>query len=186
MSVSIEYTAESKATLARFERISPKILRRAYGRAASAAKRSLFSAMKHGGRSKTLGLECVAKRQAITRRLHGGTPSAIFGKFATDTRYHVAYLRGDTQVIGWADRLHGFLSAIQSAENRDLSAGEKKAMYAILASKGVKNPSIPASYSRPERAIIDTFAEKLVEVYPSWIINNFEKMFAANVSRRAS
>ena len=60
MSVSIEYTAESKATLARFERISPKILRRAYGRAASAAKRSLFSAMKHGGRSKTLGLERVA------------------------------------------------------------------------------------------------------------------------------
>ena len=184
MSVSIEFTAESKATLARFERISPQILRRAYGRAANTAKRSLFSAMKHGGRSKKLGLERVAKRQAITRRLHGGTPSAIFGKFASDTRYHVAYLRGDTQVIGWADNLHGFLSALQSAENRDLSAGEKKAMRAILASRGVTNPSIPASYSRPERAIIDTFAAKLIEVYPSWIIGNFEKMYAEKVGAK--
>ena len=57
-------------------------------------------------------------------------------------------------------------------------------MYAILASKGVKNPSIPASYSRPERAIIDTFAEKLIEVYPRWIINNFEKMYAKKVGAK--
>lgn len=184
IAASVRWDADSARKLEKLSRVDARLFRRASGRAANAAKRALFSAMKHGGRSKTLGLERVAKRQAITRRLHGGTPSAIFGKFATDTRYHVAYLRGDTQVIGWADRLHGFLSALQSAENRDLSAGEKKAMYAILASKGVKNPSIPASYSRPERAIIDTFAAKLIEVYPSWIINNFEKMYAKKVGAK--
>ena len=183
ITASVRWDADSARKLEKLSRVDARLFRRARGRAANAAKRALFSTIRRHGNPKYGGAK-LAKRQGITVSTNGGKPSDVFGKFSSDERYLVAYIRGDEQVIGWADRLHGFLSALQSAENRDLSAGEKKAMYAILASKGVKNPSIPASYSRPERAIIDTFAEKLIEVYPSWIINNFEKMYAKKVGAK--
>lgn len=170
--------------LDRLEKIGPQILRRAQGRAADAAKRALFSTMRRHGSAK-YGVPKLAKRQSITRRLHGGRPSEVFGKFSTDSSYHVAYIRGNTQVIGWADRLHEFMSALQSAENRDITDGEKRAMRAILSEKGEHNVRLPSSYSRPDRSLIEPFGMALSRVYPGWVIKNFSKMYYARVARSA-
>lgn len=179
--VAIAWDAESERTLKRLERIDARLFRRARGRAAYSAERALFSTIKRHGNPK-YGVAKLAKRQPVTVAANGGRPSDVFGKFASDSRYTVAYLRGDVQVIGWADRLHGFMSALQSAESRDLSVYERKHLAAAARENG-RGVTLPASYSRPERDVIGPFADNMATTYPGWIVSNFEKMAEQRMAR---
>lgn len=182
---SVEWTNESKRKLRAIERIDGSMFRRARGRAANAAKRALFGLIKSPSRTHTrsgewLGVEPRAKRDRFTVMLHGGKRSQVFGRFASDSRYTVAYMVGDRQVIGWVDRLHGFMSALQDSEKRDFTEGEKKHFHSVLDGKKYK---LPASYVRPERAVVDPFAARLVQLYPEWTVKNFDKMLEQAISR---
>lgn len=183
LGVSVEIPPEEMAKIRRFERLSPQSLRRAYALAASNAKKGLFSVMRNHGSAK-YSVPKLARRQPLTRRLNGGKPSEVFGKFATDSAYHVAYLRGETQVIGWPDRLHTFLSALQDGASRDWTDGEKRHIRGRLQEKGAKAPRLPASYQRPERPLIDPYAAALVRLYPEWIVKLFEKDYNRRMKAR--
>ena len=182
ITASVMWDADSARKLEKLSRVDARLFRRARGRAANAAKRALFSTIRRHGNPK-YGVAKLAKRQGITVATNGGKPSDVFGRFSSDERYLVAYIRGDEQVIGWADRLHGFLSALQDASDRDFNKHELKRFYAVAKANGRK-ANIPASYHRPARPVIDPFAESMRTVYPSWIVANFEKMYAKKVGAK--
>lgn len=180
---SVTIPPEEMAKIRRFERLSPRSLRRAYALAASNAKKGLFSVIKNHGSAK-YSVPKVQRRQIITRRINGGKPSAVFGKFASDPQYMVAYLRGEEQVIGWPDRLHTFLSALQDGSSRDWTDGERRYIRMKLKENGAKAPRLPASYQRPERPLIDPYAAALVRLYPEWIVKLFEKDYNRRMKAR--
>ena len=119
ITASVSWDADSARKLEKLSRVDARLFRRAR-----------FSTIRRHGNPK-YGVAKLAKRQGITVSTNGGKPSEVFGRFSSDERYLVAYIRGDEQVIGWADRLHGFMGALQDASDRDFNEHELKRFYAV-------------------------------------------------------
>mgnify|MGYP004450857919 CR=1 FL=1 len=190
-SIRLELDRASEARLKRMAAEVPTMFRRAHGRAAEAARKQFSAIMRHGGGYKGVPVpkfarlsdfrSSVKKSEGMSRRIWDGSKK----QFASDKAFHVKFVKGDAQFVGFPDNLSEFFSRVLEKDTHMISARLRRAWhirypYAV----GLK---IPMMYERPQRHVIEPFAAHLASgVFASWVSSNFAKMYSKKFGRAFS
>ena len=171
--IKVELTPSSRATLRSLEKRFPKTMRAAFGSAAKRARKRLAKVMRQAGG--VYGVRGMPPHHEISTYLR---PGQKMGGVLADPARIVMFKRGqDEQVIGWPDALAKWAVKFQEANTHAMTDGER----GYLLGRGVRD--IPAMYSRPDRDVINSFAENLAREWPDMVRAMFEKYYSARIRK---
>lgn len=171
--ISVELTASSRATLRSLERRFPSTMRAAFGAAAKRARKRLVKVMRQAGG--VYGVRGMPPHHEISTYLRPG--QKMGGVLADDKRIVMFKRNPDEQVIGWPDALAKWAVKFQEANTHAMTDGER----GYLRGRGVRD--IPAMYSRPDRDVINSFAENLAREWPDMVRAMFEKYYSSRMRK---
>jgi hypothetical protein len=171
--ISVDLTAQSRATLRSLEKQFPRTMRAAFGAAAKRARKRLVKVMRQAGG--VYGVRGMPPHHEISTYLR---PGQKMGGMLADPTYIVMFRRNpDEQVIGWPDPLAKWAVKFQEANTHATTEAECR----YLRWRGVKD--IPATYSRPDRDVINSFAANLAGEWPGMVRAMFEKYYSSRMKK---
>lgn len=161
-----------------------RLWRRSYGRACNGLKAKFKKIMSHGG-----GVEGVPKFkdfEAFTTELRTATNrTSPMGGVLADKRNIVAYKRGDTQYIGWPDRLAEWAVNFQDAKGGAFAEAflTDDASRHRLHKLGLQD--IPRVYQHnPRRVIPEPFGTYVKKHLEEWAKGSFYKELARQMAKK--
>ena len=171
--IKVELTGHSRATLRSLEKRFPKTMRAAFGAAAVRARRRLAKVMRQAGG--VYGVRGMPPHHEISTYLR---PGQKMGGVLADDKRIVMFRRGeDEQVIGWPDALAKWAVRFQEADTHPFTDAQRAWMH----HRGIKD--IPATYSRPDRDVINSFAVNLAAEWPGMVRAMFEKYYSSRMAK---
>ena len=171
--ITVELTPSSRATLRSLEKRFPRTMRAAFGAAAKRARKRLVKVMRSAGG--VYGVRGMPPHHEISTYLR---PGQKMGGMLADPTYIVMFRRNpDEQVIGWPDPLAKWAVKFQEADTHPFTDAQRKWMHR----RGVKD--VPFTYSRPDRDVINSFAENLAREWPDMVRAMFEKYYSSRIRK---
>lgn len=158
-----------------------KLWTKSFGRACKGLRSKLQKIMAHGG-----GVEGVPKFkdfEQFTKELRAATGrSTPMGGILSQKKQIVAYKRGNTQYIGWPDRLAAWADFFQAGSGGDEYFHDPKTLR-YLHHLGIHN--IPKQYVRNERNIIpEPFGSYVRQNLVEWARGSFYKDLAKQMAKK--
>lgn len=148
--MTVTLTPETLATLAKLEKDTPTVYRRAFGFAASLAARKIKAAVRKGGGVD--GIPAFQPKDPLTVHIHKkGNWYGSIGK----GRVIRAWRDGCVQRVGWVWGLADFVKDLQERKTKPFTKEQRHWMH----QRGLAD--VPRMYSRPARLVIDPFSEFL-------------------------
>lgn len=171
--ISVELTRDSRRRLRNLERKCPRTMRAAFGAAATRAQRRLRKAMRQGGG--VYGVERMAPHHEISTTLRPG--QRMGGVLAEKERIVKYKIDADTQYIGWPDALAKWASRFQESATSTFTPGTRRWMH----TRGVR--VVPQVYQRPERDVVQSFADHLAGEWPGMVLAMFDKYYKSRMAK---
>lgn len=176
VAVSLEFTGESKRTLAALERETPITFRAALAGAATRVQNRLRKVMRVAGG--VYGVPKFAPRSEMTLLMRPGSKP---GGILADKGNILKWRKGDGQMIGWVDRLAAWASGIQGASRYEFQDWQKSMLHRNY--PALKAFKIPEYYERPARMVIDPFAEHVSGEFAELVRERYEVLCARRLKR---
>ena len=171
--VKVEVTRESVRRLRNLERKCPRTMRAAFGAAATRAQSRFRKAMRQGGG--VYGVPQMAPHHEISTTLRPG--QRMGGVLAEKERIVKYKIDADTQYIGWPDALAKWASRFQESATSTFTPGTRRWMH----TRGVR--VVPQVYQRPERDVVQSFADHLAGEWPGMVLAMFDKYYKSRMAK---
>lgn len=171
--LKVEITKESRRRLRDLEKRYPKTMRSAFGAAAKHARNRFAKVMRQAGGA--YGVPQMAPHHEISKTLR---PKQRMGGVLADNRRIVMYKPSpDTQYIGWPDALAKWASRFQESATSTFTPGTRRWMH----TRGVR--VVPQVYQRPERDVVQSFADHLAGEWPDMVLAMFDKYYKSRMAK---
>jgi hypothetical protein len=174
--IDVQLTPESRRKLRSLEKEFPRTMYRAFGAAAKRARSRFVKVMRSAGG--VYNVPQMAPHHEISGILRPG--QKMGGVLAEAERIVMYKVDPDTQYIGWPDSLAKWAEKFQAAETKPFAPGTRKWMHR----KGVR--VVPATYQRPERDVVASFAANLANDWPGMVLEMFDKYYRSRMAKYGS
>ena len=171
--VKVEITKESVRRLRDLEKRYPKTMRAAFGVAATRAQSRFRKVMRSAGGM--YGVPQMAPHHEISTTLRPG--QRMGGVLAEKERIVKYKIDADTQYIGWPDALAKWASRFQESATSTFTPGTRRWMH----TRGVR--VVPQVYQRPERDVVQSFADHLAGEWPGMVLAMFDKYYKSRMAK---
>ena len=171
--VKVEITRESRRRLRDLEKRFPRTMRAAFGAAATRAQSRFRKVMSQGGG--VYGVPAMAPHHEISTYLR---PNQHMGGVLAEKERIVKYkVDADTQYIGWPDPLARWAVLFQTSDTHAFETWRRRDFHR----RGIRD--VPQVYQRPERDVVQSFADHLAGEWPEMVLAMFDKYYKSRMAK---